>query len=104
MQVPEAEKVRVLLQLLEQNLKSVDWVKDLDFKVFYHTLFPLGAVVAFVATRTITSDVRCVLFTTTIFVGLVAVGFLVRNHCRHIDLLRDDGNIKQALQLFDNNV
>jgi len=83
----------------------VDWVKELDFKVVYQTLFLYAAIVAFVSTKHgVSSDVRCILFTVTILVGLIASGFLVRNHLRHCTLLRDDERIKQLLQLMDKGI
>lgn len=104
MQIDDQNKIQVLLRLLEQNAKSIEWVKEFDFKIAYQTLFLYAAIVAFAATKDTSSQVRCLLFVTVLFVALGAVTFLLRNHGRHLGLVKEDAQIRKALLLTESKI
>ncbi len=104
MQIDDQNKVQVLLRLLEQNAKGIEWVKEFDYKIAYQTLFLYAAIVTFIATKTISNDVRCLLVVTVLFVAFGAAIFLVRNHLRHRSLVKEDAAIRKALMLTESKI
>ena len=99
MVIDDLQRIQILLKLSEQNAKAVDWVKELDFKITYQTLFLYAAIVAFAATAAPSDAVRCVLFATVLIVALAAAIFFVRNHSRHLGLIEEDQRVRKALEL-----
>ena len=95
MVIDDSQRIQILLKLVEQNAKAVEWVKELDFKIAYQTLFLYAAIVAFAATGTRSNPVRCVLFATVLVVAFAATLFLVRNHCRHLALIEEDQRVRK---------
>lgn len=103
-QIDDKDKVRVLLTLLEQNAKSIEWVKEFDYKIAYQSLFLYAAIVTFIAKITVSDQVRCVLFVMVLFVALGAVIFLSRNHLRHFSLVKENGQMRKALLLTESKI
>lgn len=101
MQIDDRDKVRVLLTLLEQNAKGIEWVKEFDYKIAYQSLFLYAAIVTFVAQVSISDQARCVLFVTVLFVAFGAAIFLLRNYLRHFGLVRESAQIRKALLLTE---
>lgn len=99
MKLNDKDKVEVLLKLLEENRKQVEWVKELDYRVVYYTIFALLAGLAWLAAQQRSASLRMLFNGAVIVVSLLAVIFLIRNHRRHAGLNKEFKRVVKALRL-----
>jgi hypothetical protein len=51
MEINKERKVDILLKLLEENRKQVEWLKNLDHKIVYYTVLLFIVGIAWLASR-----------------------------------------------------
>jgi integral membrane sensor domain MASE1 len=99
MVLDDEKKADVLLKLLEENRKSAEWVKNLDFKLTYYPIGLFVAAIAWFATHPPEGQQKWVILTAVFLVALLSTVFLSRNHRRHATLNRELDRIRSALLL-----
>lgn len=100
MELDNDRKVDVLLELLKEKRRQVQWLKDLDFKIAYFTVSLLVAIMAWLGTAEQVKVPDCVLRVSVLSVSILALGFFLRNHSRHKGIRVENDNICQALLLM----
>ena len=97
----DSEKIDVLLKLLEENKKHVEWLKNLDYKIMYRTILLFCAIGAWWGSKPdlLPPPSECLLISLTWVITVLALGFLLRNHLRHAGLNNEFKRICAALSL-----
>ncbi len=101
----EDKKVDVLLKLMEENKKQIEWVKNLDYNIVYYTVLLFFAIIAWTASKPsfITLPNWFFILAVVTFT-ILALSFLYRNHYRHSRLNKEYENLKDALSLTKKDV
>ena len=97
MKLDDQRKIEVLLKLLEENQKQVEWLKELDFRITYYTVVAMLAGIVWSASNS--SIPAWLLVWVVIIMSLLTLLFLSRNHLRHMELNREYRRITKALLL-----
>lgn len=99
MKLNDEKKSDILLKLLEENGKSVEWLKELDFKISYYTLALFLALIAWLASNVPNEDDKWVFYVIVALTATLSVVFLIRNHSRHATLNFELDRVHTALLL-----
>jgi hypothetical protein len=102
-QLSNENKVSILVDLMKENRKQVEWVKNLDFKILYYTLAFWVAIVAWLSTKPPATTPKCVLSGAVILISILATGLFIRNHARHADLNTEFIRMASSLHLTTGN-
>jgi hypothetical protein len=101
MDIDSKTKVDVLLKLLEQNRKSVDWLKDFDFKIAYYSLALYLAAIAWLTGHPPKPEEKWVWYSADAIVAILGSVFLVRNSARHKGFNQELNRIWTGLRLTE---
>lgn len=103
MGLTDEKKTDVLLHFIDQNRKQAEWVKNLDFRIVYYCLGGFVALIGwFLATPPQRSQFPF-LVSAIVFLTMLSLLFLLRNHSRHHSLNVEFRNILAALRLTEPN-
>lgn len=97
------KKADILLQLLDQNRKQTEWVKNLDMKIVYYCLGFFVVCIGWFSAHPPQSGQVPLLVSSFVLLAFLSILFLVRNHSRHHGLNTEFNNILEALNLMEPN-
>lgn len=87
----------ILLRILDEKNKSIDSIKNLDWKIVYFSIFSFAACVYWVSSKPAILPNRNTFYTIIIGFSLLSIIFLLRNHLRHHFLRQERYQILKLL-------